>query len=215
MSAPISTLTGAGVTTIAGAGVTTVSPPPSWLLLFGDSKTDLGHGPPPGTTWPPTLALAAGAGWFVSNGGATGATLATTLAALSTILAGMPLANEGGSLRVLINLGVNDMGSLPAEAAWEANYLSMIDAILAKWPTARVYLMRPWKQGFDALSATLHSWIDVIRAARAAAVFVGPDEAIWLKGSDNGVTNTPGDGIHYSAAGNAACVAQWMAVLFP
>jgi hypothetical protein len=209
---PTTASTGTGTTTIGGSGTSRLRPP-NWLFLFGDSKTDQTV---TYTTWPAPLTaqgnLTGGGSWGFSDAGLSGATLASTLAALTATLAGMPIANEGGSLRVLINLGVNDMGGLPPEATWEANYEALIDAIVAKWPAALVYLMRPWKVGFDAAAATLHSWIAVVQAARATTTFVGPDEAIWLKGSDNGSSETV-DGIHYTPAGDALCVAQWQAVL--
>jgi len=141
-----------------------------------------------------------------------GATAATAAASIATILA--PWDASAEALIVLCNWGANEMtGALPAEATWEANYLTIIDAVLAKWPNATVYLMYPWIQGQDAKAATLHGYIDTIIAARPGGrVVAGPDEAVWLKGADDGATMTT-DGIHYSAAGMLEAAAQWATVL--
>jgi len=109
--------------------------------------------------------------------------------------------------------GANDWsGGLPAEVTWEADYEAILDAIHAKWPTVRVYIMRPWDRGHDADAAIVSGWITTIQTARSSFVTVGPDEAVWLKGADNGATMTT-DGVHYSAAGNAEAAIQWQAVL--
>lgn len=209
------TSSGGGLSVVSGTGRTeTVT---HWLLLFGDSKTSSAASIPNG--WvaglPATGATTVNAAWQVVDVGVSGRTVATTLSAINTMLAGMPaFPSSVFDLRVLINLGVNDItGGLPVEATWNANYLAILDAIHTKWPTAKVYLMRPWLQGFDTDADTVAARIALIIAARSSFVSNGPDERIWLKGSDNGVTNTV-DGTHYSQAGNAACVVQWAAVLY-
>lgn len=115
------------------------------------------------------------------------------------------LPNRPEPMFVLLNWGVNEMASLPTEATWAASYYTVLDAIHAKWPDAKCYLTRPWKQGFDAQAATLNGWITTIVAARSTFAFVGSDEAVWLKAADDGATNTT-DGVHYSAAGHTASV---------
>jgi lysophospholipase L1-like esterase len=184
-------------------------------MLFGDSKTELGSV----TTWPTPLArrgeTLTGRIWRDDSVGVGGRTVATTLAAITQMFSTMPAATGATDIRVLINLGVNDITTgLPAEATWEANYLAIIDAIHAKWPTARVYLMRPWVRSFDTDSDTVAVRVGHLVAARPSFVFVGPDERIWLKGSDNGTTMTV-DGTHYSVAGKLEIVNQWAAVLWP
>jgi lysophospholipase L1-like esterase len=118
---------------------------------------------------------------------------------------------------ILLNLGVNDLGftapgSLPNQTTWQNNYIAIIDALNAQWPSVPIYLMKPWKQGFDANCDTLAGWIDNVIAARPAAAFAGPDERTWLKSGDNGATRTS-DGVHYSAAGHTECAAQWKTTL--
>lgn len=111
---------------------------------------------------------------------------------------------------VLYNIGVNDFG-IASHAQWVADVEYVIDAIHAKWPESKVYLTKPWKRNFDATADTFAGWIDEIVAARSF-VYVGDDERVWLKGSDNGATMTA-DGIHYTAAGQAQAAVQKQAVL--
>ena len=113
----------------------------------------------------------------------------------------------------LVSLGVNDFATfdtVPA-ATWIAQYQYILDAIKARWPTVEIYIMRPWKRDNDAHADEAASRINTIVGSRSFT-HLGPDERIWLKGSDNGATNTY-DGVHYSAAGEAACAAQWKTVL--
>ncbi len=150
--------------------------------------------------------------WASYNGAAGGQTVVSALTVMDATLAALPDDFVRGDYSaVLLNWGANDVGSLPAEATWEADYLAIIDKVHAKAPNAKVYLMRPWRRGYDAEAATLHGWIDTIVAARAFT-YVGPDEAVWMKGADNGAAMTT-DGIHYSTAGQAECAAQWKTVL--
>lgn len=148
----------------------------------------------------------------VSNGGRGGTTVADWATYAATWLALQP---SEGVYAVLINLGVNDMvvgGSLPIEATWIANYETLLDAIHSRWPPAQVYLTRPWMQGHDADSTTLHGRIDTIVSDRSSFVHVLDDEALWLKGSDNGASETT-DGTHYSPFGMGLATAAKQAAL--
>lgn len=113
---------------------------------------------------------------------------------------------------VLINLGVNEMASLPAEATWENNYQIVIDAVKTKYPQALIWLVRPWKRGYTAAANTIAGWIDTIVSSNLGVVYVGPDERIWLEGGDDGATMTT-DGIHYSDAGVVEASNQWSTIL--
>lgn len=114
-------------------------------------------------------------------------------------------------IHVLLNWGANDMATtLPAQATWQNYYLTIIDAVHAKWPQAKVWIMYPWRQSQDANATTLHGWIDNVIAARSSFTFAGPDEAVWMKGADNGATQTV-DGVHYSTTGNTTAANQWKA----
>ena len=112
---------------------------------------------------------------------------------------------------VLVNLGANDMLSLPAEATWKADYAYILDALHTKCPSADVRCVKPWRVNHDADAVTLAGWIDSVRSTRAWAL-PGHDESGWLKGSDNGATMSS-DGVHYSTAGQTEAAAQWRTVM--
>ena len=147
---------------------------------------------------------ATGDEWYVTNKGVPGATVASMATGIDALLATV----SPGAAGVLINLGVNEMSALPAEATWRADYQTIIDAAHTKWPTATIWLARPWMRGYDAESDTLAGWIATLQAANAGYVSVGTDERVWMEGGDNGVTMTT-DGVHYSAAGQTECAVQW------
>ena len=176
-------------------------------MTLGDSKTA-------SATWPKTvvaaLPLPSGLVWALNNGGVSGSTVASSEASIATVLAGMD--DTGDPVNVLCNWGANDVNVLPAEAMWKANYLAIIDACVAKWPQAKVYLTRPWRRGYATQCDTLAGWINDIVAARPGVVSVGDDERVWLENGDNGAAMTS-DGIHYSASGQAAKALQVKAVL--
>lgn len=118
-----------------------------------------------------------------------------------------PITNN--HVAALLNIGANDASA--AEAAWKANVNSVLDAIHAKFPTALVYITKPWRRDAVAAMNTLAGWIDTVVAGRAFAR-AGDDERTWMEGGDNGATNTT-DGIHYSVAGQTAAAAQKQAIL--
>lgn len=116
---------------------------------------------------------------------------------------------------LLVNLGVNDIsGGLPSQAQWEADLGYILDAFHTQYPPIQVYVMRPW-MGYCITNPdcdTVATWIGNVVTARAGWANLGPDERVWLENGDGGVTMTT-DLIHYSAAGNAECAAQWKTVL--
>ena len=128
------------------------------------------------------------------------------IAALITSQAGVPISS------VLINLGANDVGSMPAEATYKTNLAYIMDAFHAAFPSAQVYVARTWRRGYAAESNTLAGWIATVVGARAGWGNLGFDERVWLEGGNDGATMTT-DGIHYSTAGKAECAAKWKAVL--
>ena len=175
-------------------------------MSLGDSKTLAG-------SWQPTLAAnltaTTGTVWGASNGGVGGDTVALAATGIGARLAAF---DELSPVAVLCNWGANDVGALPAEATWKANYLAIIDSCVAKWPQAKVYLTRPWRRGYAIQCNTLAAWIADIVAARPGIAFAGDDERVWLEGGDNGATMTV-DGIHYSAAGQTAKAAATKAAM--
>lgn len=103
---------------------------------------------------------------------------------------------------VLCNWGVNDVDRAGSdETTFRTNYGIIIDAIHAKWPAATIRLTIPWKDGEPAGTFdTLAGYIGSIVADHAPYTVLLDDERVWLKGSDNGASETV-DGIHYSALG--------------
>ena len=165
-------------------------------MTLGDSKTASGQ-------WQPTLLNAldsvSGERWEWYNGGVPGATVASARASITTILAAIPYTSDP-HVEVLAQWGANDVGALPAEATWKANYLAIIDAVSAKWPQAKVRIAKPWRRGYAPQCNTLAGWIEDIVAARPGVAFVSDDEREWLENGDDGATRTS-DGVHPNAAG--------------
>jgi hypothetical protein len=119
-------------------------------------------------------------------------------------------AAEGTPTRIASNLGANDLISgIPAEATWKTNYQYIIDAFHTKWADAKIYLAKPWVRNYDANALTMAGWIDDLVTANSGVVFVGHNENIWMKSDDNGAAMTS-EGIHYSTAGNAEIINQWI-----
>lgn len=150
----------------------------------------------------------------VDNVGIGGATAASLAARVAADLA--DAKRYSNTEAALVNVGANDtsLAADPAthEATWEANLGAILDAIHAKWPAARVYVMRPWARGAGVLADTIAAWIAVVLASRPWAAN-GPDERVWLAGVDDGALMTM-DGVHYSFPdGHDECAAQWKTVL--
>lgn len=175
--------------------------------MLGDSKSYTG-----GNSWPATLttnlntATSPTTTWAQDNDARAAQTASGEAAVLASDLAAQP-ANH---IAVLFNLGVNDfVGGV--EATWIADVQAIADACHVRWPSATFYLMRPWKRSFNATADTYAGWINTVVGSRTFCA-LGPDERVWLKGADDGAAMTT-DGIHYSAAGEAECAAQWKTVL--
>jgi lysophospholipase L1-like esterase len=146
--------------------------------------------------------------WGYTNDGVNGATVATTRLAIDGYIASETFYQS----YVLINLGVNDMTSMPTETQFKEDYQYIIDAIKAEWPQIVIYMAKPWKRGFDTEADTVAGWIDSLITTNSGICFAGHDERVWLKwGADNGYTRTL-DGIHYNTAGAAEAINQWVTV---
>jgi lysophospholipase L1-like esterase len=174
---------------------------------YGDSKTAGGGDttPPPADRngFPPVLEALGNfreAPWRLGIGGMTTADMAARVA--SDIAGFVQSPNF-----VLLNVGVNDIGTLPAEATWKADYATALDAFNAKWPTIKVLCARPWKQNGMTDANTLAVWISDLIATRSWCS-LGIDERVFLEGGDNGATYTS-DGTHPTHAGYALTAAQW------
>lgn len=113
---------------------------------------------------------------------------------------------------VLINLGANDVSVSLNETVWKDNMGTLMDAYHAKWSSAQVYVMRPWRRGKATECNTLAGWIADLVSARSPWAHLGPDERVFLENGDDGATYTD-DGIHPNAAGYALTAAEWMAAI--
>jgi lysophospholipase L1-like esterase len=156
------------------------------ILPYGDSKT-AGAGE---TSYVPFLCR--GIGTFetptrIAVGGRSTASAASAVAAELAAASGTPNY-------ICYNLGANDVTSLPAEATWKANTAAILDAMHTKWPSAQIYLARPWRRSYAAECNTLATWQDAVMATRAWA-HVGPDERVFLENGDDGARYTS-DGVH-------------------
>ncbi|MFA5340247.1 MAG: SGNH/GDSL hydrolase family protein [Clostridia bacterium] len=170
------------------------------FMAIGDSKTA-------GDVWVGNLASALN--YYSADVGVAG----TTVANWASSIGGVLLPPQTVQSVVLINLGVNDWSDpLPTEETWKANYQTIIDAVHAKWPLAKIYLTKPWKRDHDDDALTFAGYIDELIASNSGVCFVGDNEYTWLRGADDGTTMTI-DGTHYSAAGEIEKVNQMKAVL--
>jgi len=143
-----------------------------------------------------------------------------------------PINNPDTVSIVLMNWGANEMSGgdgmddpaqLPSAATWNANYLAIIDYVHGRFPNAIIYIMRPWRRGYDNQAAELYARISGAIVPARTFTRDGPDEATWLKWTDNGNTRSA-DGVHYSSpahpsnvngstVGGAECAAAWQPVL--
>lgn len=175
--------------------------------MIGDSKTAAAV-----NTWPDQLVSTLDGltvdvqTWRQDNVGLSASTAGYWAANLSNILVGQ----KDNHAVVLVNLGVNDFATA-TETQWKADMLNVLDAVKARWPAAEIYLMRPWKRNFNAKADTFAGWIADLIASRSF-LHAGPDERVWLRGSDDGAAMTT-DGIHYNAAAQVEAATQWRAVL--
>jgi hypothetical protein len=145
--------------------------------------------------------------WSYDNQGVSGRTVQTTKDVIDATLSGITGDEE---TVVFIDLGVNEMGSLPTESTWRGNYQYIIDAVHTKWPLALIYITKPWKLNFDSDSAILDGWIDTLVSANIGVCFVADDEAGWFK---NNYLTYSADGIHWNGTGVIAKAAQGLTVL--
>jgi len=145
--------------------------------------------------------------WTYTNAGISGYNVAEYSAVVDSVVAGI----SSYQYYALINLGVNDMGSMPNETTWKANYQTIIDSVKTKWPSIKIYLAKPWGQGWDTEANTMAGWIDDLVTANAGVAYVGIDERGWLKTC---VATCSYDGIHYTdPIGTNAAAGEWKTIL--
>jgi hypothetical protein len=184
-----------------------LAPSHTYYFVVGDSKSLI-------ATYPPYLTqlLNAASERFWSNALPMAATGGATVNSRSLTVETDLAANTFDPDVVLCNLGTNDLASLPAEATWKADYTTIITAIHARWPSAKIYVSKPVllqavpPSTPHADTATLHGWVDDL-VALYSYVYDGIDEAD-LEGGDGYATNFS-DTAHQTEAGQAAVAALW------
>lgn len=183
-----------------------------WLFTLGDSKTD-------GDTWVTLLHQELGArngeawGEVTPRYGLSGYNAATLAAYVSANLSSV--ATTPAPSKICINIGANDIASdtTPDATTWKANLTAIVDALRARWPSADIYIAKPWRQGSNTAATAVAGYITTVISTYGSRVFAGPDESVWLKGSDDGATFTI-DGVHYNTTtAQTICAAQWLAAM--
>lgn len=143
--------------------------------------------------------------WAVS-----GYTLSSLKSSIDTFMLEHYVSSIGDKFIFFINIGANDVVHEIVEATWKTDYNYIIDAILAEYPTGKIYITKAWRRDYGTECDTLAGYIDDIVAAYAISnpdhVYVGDDERVWMEGGDNGATMTT-DGIHTSATGEITAAA--------
>jgi len=139
-------------------------------------------------------------------------TVAGLVARVASDLATRPAMDGMSYQNVLITIGANDVISLPAQATWKADTATLLDALHAKWPNAKVYVAQAWRRGYAASCNSLATWLGNVLSTRGGWAFVGPDERVYLENGDDGATYTD-DGVHPNNAGYILAAAQWKAIL--
>jgi len=183
-----------------------------WYYAYGDSKTATGA---MSAYLSDLLETATGVRWAFNMRGRSGYTVADMAAKVASDI-GLITSSAEAPESILINLGTNDVASLPAEATWKANYTTIISAMHTKWPSAKIYLAKPVRLEAAppstplAACSTAHGYIDDL-AALYDYVYVGMDETD-LEGGDSYVTYFA-DALHPNTAGYAQSAALWKVAL--
>lgn len=111
---------------------------------------------------------------------------------------------------ILSNLGVN---GLFGSAEEKVRYQYIIDALHAKFPSALIFIAKPWKVDYDERADGFATMVDELISENVGYTALGHDERVWAKGSDNGATMLDSGGVHYSDAGNVECGSQWATII--
>lgn len=175
-----------------GATSTVCTKPRISVRFFGDSKTW------PTDSWQDLMSLKTGGKSMYQVENAYWAVAGDTCAQLLTALPGMIALGAEHADATLINCGANDFAAMPDETTWKATMQGIIDTVIAADPTTTIFITKPWKQSEDALAATLATWIDDLVALNPTTCKVGDNEALWMKGSDDGATM---GFLHYTTLG--------------
>lgn len=116
-------------------------------------------------------------------------------------------AQTATPLKILINLGANDVPEPTPEVSFKADYTYIIDAFRAKWPGVPIYVAGPILRT-DALVtpeklALINGYIAAVIATYETGVYAGLDESGF----------TMSDGVHYSLSDFTLASAGWMTAM--
>lgn len=146
-----------------------------------------------------------------------------TFAQQTTKLNALRAANAASVRAVVISMGWNDFAAAPSNnAATRVNCQALIDAAVAKFPTAKIFLYSttPGRGGVSA--ATYANWLSYVADVTAGNVYTGTYlQSTYL--SENVIFNDGsnylqaaldiGDGLHPNQAGKTAIETKLMADL--
>ena len=173
--------------------------------MVGNSKVALTW-----NSWPTTLIAsldgmrAGGVRWYMLPEFAeSGQPFSYFLPLLPALLAGW---TKPAPTHILVNLY-----AIPMET-WAAELADFVDQVHAKWPYARVYVTRTWNMNNVPDNDAQAALTAGVCATRSTYCLLGDDERVWMEGGDGGATMTV-DGVHYSAAGQAAAAVAKQTVL--
>lgn len=163
---------------------------PAQFLSYGDSKAAE-------SGFPGTFETLTGLRSAVADSASGGTTVTRAASVVSELAAKHGIQKPA---YIMCNLGINDVSGGTAEATFKASYLTVLDALHAKWPDAKVGLMKLYRPagGTD----NVNSWIDYVITQRPPFVSTGPDENTFLPGH-------MADTVHPDATGYALTAAAW------
>lgn len=186
------------------------------FFAVGDSKTQgVGDDTPPAlgeNGFPPILLAslqASGQRWHeIARIGLSGYSVAALKDEIDARLSAIISAPD----YILLNLGRNNVDYKTNATLWVSNYQYIIDAMHAKWPLAKVYLMRVGAQSEPTVWVSMGDvHIPLVIAGRVWA-HLGPDERVFLEGGDDYATYTT-DGSHPNRAGYTLTAVEWKTVI--
>lgn len=147
--------------------------------------------------------------FFYGNAGQDNSTVAlaqpgtagTGIDALLPILPAPIKAYPEWVTHIAMNWGANDMNGSLTESTWVSQYGSLVSYLHGRYPNAEFWIAYPWRRGYDTQAATMRGWVDSVISNCAGIGVVchaGPDEAVSIKASDNGLLETDAGGVHYT-----------------
>jgi hypothetical protein len=183
------------------------------ILTYGDCKTS-------DNTWQPSFLRSLkdripDVYWVVDTMGYSGGSVSFIKGKIDGDLSGLTTNYD----KIFLNIGVVEISSayneetvMPKANDWIANYQYIINALIKKWPNAKIFIAKPWERTKDREAGILASWIDYLMMVNSRILYPGPDESIWIKDDDDGYTMTT-DGCHYSLAGNEEMAKKWTDIM--